>query len=199
MSHCQNMLKIISSENGDVHGDTAKLLFGIDETHPRWKQMRTVAKRLNFGMLYGAGANKLQTLIVSESGLEVTKGNVEDMLARYNNNFPEFKRFYKRAEKAAERRGWISLMNGKVRPFAPGEETFKAFNAIIQGNVAQSVARWMVEIERLWPGILLLQIHDSVVIEIDRPEIAESVRWLGVELMQKAFKVPFQIDSKRWE
>jgi DNA polymerase-1 len=43
----------------DFHGATAEFMFGVKPGDPNYKHMRNIAKRINFGIIYGMGAGKL--------------------------------------------------------------------------------------------------------------------------------------------
>ena len=61
----------------------------------------------------------------------------------------------------------------------------------------------MLKIERVWPGVLLLQIHDSVVIEVSKAQekagVVLSVRNICSDLFEETFGLGFVTDCKEWK
>ncbi len=152
-------------------------------------------------MVYGAGVKAIQDVIKQETGKTLDPDYIQMLLVRYRQQFPQFPAFLQRAESVVRQRGYIKLINGRRRYFAPGEELHKAFNQVIQGNVAVAVGMWMIQTDTEWPGTILLQIHDSMVLEL--PETygegyAKAIAQSGAELMESLFHVPFKTDAKRW-
>lgn len=209
MAGCKRMRAIIEA-GGDLHGETAKVLFGITEENADWDKLRTIAKRINFGTLYGAGTAKVQEVLESE-GVPLPMQQVQRAMDSYRERFPEFAAFARKCEGAALRRarsdghGYIRLLNGRRRYFREDEEMHKAFNQVIQGTVAILVGQWMIAIEKEWPGIMLLQVHDSVVLEIPKngskhggKGVAVEVAMEGASIMEIAMRIPFKVDAKEW-
>src|SRR5207344_528718 len=94
-----------------------------------------------------------------------------ELKARYDDEFPEFARASYQAQCRADRGlggpGYLTFkVTGRRRTFGYGERTHKAWNAVIQGTVAELMKLWMVEVNEQWPEWLLLQIHDSLVLEV---------------------------------
>lgn len=195
---------IAAFERGeDAHDATCRLMFGIEPGDPDWDEYRTVSKRLNFGMLYGAGARKIQSEIALNTGRSVSDHEVRDWLERYRNSMPEMVRYAKAIERSVEKRRWLRLATGRMRWFREDEHAYKAFNALIQGNVAEMMKLIMVEVETHWPGYMLLQVHDSIVLEIpeeDDPKVrvAEIADHMAA-VFERYFPVPFRTDSKEWK
>ncbi len=205
---CRAMRRII--ETTDVHGETCKEIFGIDESDPHWKSQRDMAKRLTFGTIYGAGARKLAATAFLDTGIRISEAAMKALVDRYKARFPEFFHYAKAAERSCERLGYVTLVSGKRRYFNFGEplweQPYRAFNAVIQGDLAETMRDVMLKVEREMPGVLLLQIHDSIVLEIPRrtpdgtdAEHAAFIRDVMVETYQEQYGVPFAADAELWE
>ncbi len=159
----------------DAHDATCRLVFEIDDTHPEWDQRRAVSKRLGFGILYGAGARRITEEIAKWTGLQVSVHQVETWLKMYGQRMPKMLRMGYTAQNLAEKRGWVRLAGDRQRFFGPFEEKRKAWNAVVQGSVAELMKEAMIEVERQYPGIMVLQVHDSVWVEVDDEEVADAV------------------------
>ena len=203
--------------SGDVHGQTTRMIWQVGpgaedgKEHAykdcecaackRFLQRRLIAKRINFGILYGGGAKKLAEVVLADTGLEVTQSQAAEWISSWHEVFPMMSRASRQAAFLAERRGWLRLKSGKLRWFAPHEPLHKAFNAVIQGGVADSMRDAMIEIEERMPDMLLLQIHDSVVLEVPQglENLIPVVQSILRRIFEDAFKIDFKSDAKRWE
>ncbi len=115
----------------------------------------------------------------------------------------------KKASRIAQRKadvtmggcGYIRLYNGRRRWFGALERTHKAWNQVMQCNVAEAMTEWMLAIEERYPAILINQVHDSVWLrlKLDTAQmIIDDVIAMGVEIFERAFTgVTFKIDQKR--
>jgi DNA polymerase I-like protein with 3'-5' exonuclease and polymerase domains len=164
----------------DAHDATCRLVFQVDPDHELWEQYRAVSKRLGFGILYGAGSRKIQEEIAKWTGLVVTVDQVDRWLQLYGERMPKMLRMGSVAERLAKQRGYVRLAGGRQRWFGPQEETRKAWNAVVQGSVAELMKEAMVRIEQERPGLLVSQVHDSVWVEVPgEPEALGVGRLLG--------------------
>jgi hypothetical protein len=57
---------------------------------------------------------------------------------------------------------------------------------------------WLVQTERRYPGIAVLTIHDSLVLETSSKAKVQAVQRLGEQLGGQMFDVPMAIDLKEW-
>lgn len=209
MAKCEPMLDGI--RNGDdSHSIACKLMFGIEEDHPDWDRKRQVSKRCNLGILYGAGAKTIREQILKFTGIDYPLSQVKEWIDQWKAAFPEFDRALRDAARLAERLGFVVLYNGRERWFSDYEPTHKGFNQLVQGSLAEVMKDLMVQVDVRWPGELLLQIHDSLLLEVPEPKVrvrSEQVRELMVQGFESAFeqawkpggpkiRVPFKADAK---
>lgn len=205
---CRAMNEIIQTQ--DVHGETCKRIFGIDETDPLWKSQRDMAKRLTFGTIYGAGAQKLADTAYLDTGIRISVAEMKRLVDYYKEVFPEFFLYARRATRDLERRGYVTLSSGKRRYFNFGaplwEKPHTAFNAVIQGGLAETMRDVMIRVEREMGGVLLLQIHDSLVLELPKrspdgtdAEHADFIRQLMIWTYEKQYGVRFDAEAAPWE
>jgi DNA polymerase-1 len=163
VSGCRAMRAIIDSGQ-DIHSATCTELFGIGPDAPDWDRLRHISKVLNFAVLYGAGPHAVVELLADR--VEINETTAKNLIETHRSRFPEFLQTTLEAQSKADRQGYITLISGRRRYFGADENTHKAFNAVIQGNVAEFMKDEMLWIDQWYPGILLLQIHDSVVLEL---------------------------------
>lgn len=212
LCHCQGMLDVLTAPGADVHGATATQVFGVKPGDPDWDQLRTVAKRLTFGILYGAGVRTLRAQIALFTGVDYSEAETRQLIDQYDDAFPELRQASRRAQRKADKGmggvGYVELrVSGRRRYFGYGERTHKAWNAVIQGTVAELMKFWMLDTEQAVPGAMLLQIHDSMVLELPESTALESlavVQARGMTMFTDRLtriggaSVPFVAEYKRW-
>jgi len=165
MAGCVRMLEMIEAGE-DLHGYTAKELFGIDESHPDWGMYRQVAKRGNFSLIFGVGWRTFSATLWKEAGVDWGEQETRKMIAAWNALYPEFKAAIRRHEAVVMDRyakhgvGWIEeKTTGERRWFTKWDVEFfnpdrgrleksahKAFNQRVQPALAQyGIDRWLAE------------------------------------------------------
>jgi DNA polymerase-1 len=194
---CTSMLELIR-EGADIHGSVTSDLFNIQPEHPDWGEKRQIGKRADFAFIFGVGADTFQFDLAKLTGIWLPIGECQSIVAKWRKLFPEYGRAIKRYMDLADRRQWIRLVNGRVRHFASWEDQHKAFNQYVQGSLAELMTDWLIEVGKRWPGLVLLTIHDSLVLETADEALVQEVRQLGEELGTKMFKVPMVVDMKVW-
>lgn len=213
---CDKMLQMI--ENGDdLHSYTTQELFSISEDHPDWFKMRQVGKRGNFSLGFGSGGDTFGKMIRKETGIDLMGGMADQIVRDWNALYPEFGRAIDRHSAVVAKRqrkygeGWIDLQNGERRWFHKFEDTHKAFNQRVQGNLAQFGIDWMLwsdeflrqqDLDRFNAG-LILTIHDSQVLLLpdseDGERMAKRCADAGVALWSEWFPgVSGGVDIKRF-
>ncbi|MDY5044252.1 DNA polymerase I [Phascolarctobacterium sp.] len=192
----QDELLLESFRHGqDVHARTASEVFGVplDEVY---SQMRSKAKAVNFGIVYGISDFGLATQ------LQVTRkeaaGYIESYFARYTG----VKKYMEDIVATAREQGYVSTLMGRrrylpdirhsnfnLRSFA--ERT--AINTPIQGTAADIMKKAMIDVQRALEKAqlkshILLQVHDELVLEVTEDE-KDKVAALVQEAMENAVQM----------
>jgi DNA polymerase I-like protein with 3'-5' exonuclease and polymerase domains len=163
---CERMLSLINAGQ-DLHGEAATQLFGVTADSPDWGKMRNVAKRANFSLIFGVGAEKLQADIETQTGVVLSIDEARKLVRDWNALFPEFQQAIKYHMNVVEDRrrsgehwglGWITTNNGERRWFQSDEDTHKAFNQRVQPNLAQFGIDWWLDVE----AEILVDLTDDV-------------------------------------
>lgn len=224
---CRRMLELINA-GADLHGETAKEVIGVKPGDDDWDQMRTVSKRMNFGLIFGIGAEKFKDDVEEQAGVILSLQEAKDLVSGWHGLYPEFRQAIQSTEQTIKRRmamsehglgyGWITARNGERRWFTPDEVDSlftKGFNQRVQANLAQFGTEWWLESERYLeralgdsvPGTggvgMVLMVHDSQVLLLPEGEhgehLAQTVVQMGVDLWSEWFPgVPGGVDAKRW-
>lgn len=201
-AECERHLQAIQ-DGKDVHGETARMLFNVEPEDDDWKMYRNIAKRSNFSLIFDVGPSTFARTLKEQAGLELPRGEVEHIVNRWKSLHPEYKHMLHRVERAVIRRGWIRLRNGYQRWFRDWEfnNTHKAWNQLVQGSIAQFVADWMLYTDERWPGTILLNVHDSMILEIPKEQVAGQIadvrQWASKE-GEALFGVATEVDAENW-
>jgi DNA polymerase I len=188
-------------EGADFHQRTALKIFG-SESGKDPHALRSIAKMVNYALLYGKSAFTLS------KDIGVTQQAAQEFIEAYFAGFPRVRQFIDQTLEEARASGVVKTMygrrrlvpelnsrNGQIR----GAAERVAVNLPIQGSAADIMKRAMIEVhEALLPhpdARMILTVHDELLFEVPKAraeEIAEIVR----ERMQAAVQltVPLTVD-----
>ncbi len=193
----------------DIHTETASQVFNMPENMVT-PLMRSRAKAVNFGIVYGIGAFSLA------KDIGVTRKEADSYIKGYLNHFSGVDRYMREIISEAKERGFaetlfarrrylpeLSASNAITRGF--GERV--ARNMPIQGTAADIIKIAMIKVynrlknENL-SSKLILQVHDELIVEATESE-AETVKKILSEEMENAcqMKVKLKADvqsGKTW-
>lgn len=176
--YCQDpaMVAPLQDRTGDLHVATAQLMFG-EVT----KQYRTIAKTLNFAVIYGAGAKKLRdTLNRALPDANFTLEQTNDFKHKYYKGFPEVQGFKwkierlvtQRAGKNKERIGYVDGLS-KRRYYCEADAAYRILNYLVQGESAMFFKRKMLEVFQFLThrkSKLINVIHDEMILDLHMEE-----------------------------
>ncbi len=206
---CVRMARLLAA-GADLHGITTSEIFRVQPDHPEWSVKRDIAKRLTFGGIFQIGPKTFQATLSRLADIRLPLEECEQMVWRWRKLYPEFGTAYRRAEKAAASRGWVRLMPGTKYEersyFGPRDWPNTAWNRIVQGSLALFNQIWLVETERIAPGLVVLNVHDSQVLEIperveDDPvteRVASRVAEHGAREASRLFRTAMKVDYGEW-
>ena len=189
----------------DIHRSTAAKIYGIplEEVTPR---LRTAAKAINFGIMYGKGAFSLS----EDLGVSVREAG--SFLKSYFASFPKVDSYMHKTIADAKEKGYVSTLFGRRRALpelassnvnvrASGERM--ARNTPIQGTAADVIKLAMVKV---WRRIraeglqsrLILTVHDELIVEAPEAEAETAARILKEEMEGCVrFAVPLDTDVRQ--
>lgn len=192
-AHADSMLQMIK-DGTDLHTYTTKVLFPkVDPKDPSFKsKWRQVGKRGNFSLGFGSGWYTFQQMISKETGIILPEAETRRIVRVWNREYPEWEVAIQKHSRTVARRqakhgaGWIQFANGERRWFGKEEETHKAFNQRVQGELAQYGLDWLYATDTFLRGKgldtygagLVLTIHDSQVLLL--PDNEEGAQWAKV-------------------
>lgn len=147
---------------------------------------------------YGGGINRISTVF------NVDAMRAKEMRDNYFNKYPGFREISSMAQQKCRTQKQIRLWSGRVRHFAdPEAEAHKAFNSVIQGGAAEIVKRTMLRLDKEVATTacrMLLQIHDSVVFEIEdgKEDLYIPLIHDVMENVTPDFGVKFKVNVHKW-
>jgi DNA polymerase-1 len=181
----------------DIHLQTAIALFGEEEAPSK----RSIAKTVNFGLLYGMGQKKL-----SET-LGITTKEAKEIIEKYFDSFPTVKRYFRSIVDSSKEKGYIETLLKRRRYFdyETASPMFRAafdresVNSVFQGSASDLIKLSMNKIaevikqERL-NAKMLLQIHDELIFEVDAGE-AEMLGAKFKDIMEDIFELDIPLKA----
>ncbi len=197
----QNMIKAFN-ENTDIHTVTASEVFNIpvDMVTPT---MRSRAKAVNFGIVYGIGAFSLS------KDIGVTRAEADSYIKNYLSFYKNIDLYMKNTIEQAKKDGFVVTLFGRRRylpELSSSNRMLQSFgervarNAPVQGTAADIIKIAMINVynrlkkEQL-DARLILQVHDELIVEC-KEEIAEYVCEIIKQEMENAatLKVQMTVD-----
>ncbi|WP_256529806.1 DNA polymerase I, partial [Limnofasciculus baicalensis] len=182
-------------KNEDIHTVTARLLFEKSEITP---DERRLGKTINFGVIYGMGAQRF----AREAGVSSAEGKI--FIDRLKQRYPLVFAYLEQMKRNAIAKGYVETILGRRRYFEFNSNTLRKYkdsnpndikldkikdldqydagllraaaNAPIQGSSADIIKIAMIKIHELlqnYQSRLLLQVHDELIFEIPPEEWSE--------------------------
>ena len=208
ISQDKNMIEAFKN-NEDIHAITASQVFGmpLDMVTPI---MRSRAKAVNFGIVYGIGAFSLA------KDIGVSNKEASSYIKNYLAHYSGVDEYMKNTVEKAKLDGYVETMFGRRRylpELSSSKHTLRAFgervarNMPIQGTAADIIKIAMIKVnERIkkegLKARLILQVHDELIVEAPQDE-SMRVAMLLQEEMENAvtLSVPLTADAaigKSW-
>ncbi|MDD6021069.1 MAG: DNA polymerase I [Oscillospiraceae bacterium] len=208
VSQDKNMIEAFNSGQ-DIHRITASQVFNMPPQMVT-PLMRTRAKAVNFGIVYGIGAFSLA------KDIGVTRKEADAYIKGYLKNFSGVDEYMKNIVSKAREDGFVSTLFGRRRylpELSSSNKMLQAFgervarNMPIQGTAADIIKIAMVRVyNRLksenMRSKLIMQVHDELIVEAAEDEKEKAAAILGEE-MRNACKMSVELiadvgEGKTW-
>lgn len=201
ISQDENLIEAFTRDM-DIHTKTAMDVFHVSEEEVT-SAMRRQAKAVNFGIVYGISDYGLS------QNLGITRKEAAAFIERYLTSFKGVKTYMEEIVQEAKQKGYVTTLlkrrryipditsrNFNIKSFA--ERT--AMNTPIQGSAADIIKKAMIDMARRLKEEnlqtnLLLQVHDELIFEAPKEEIA-ILEKIVPEVMENALQldVPLKVD-----
>lgn len=190
--------------SADIHRAIAEVVF---KKKPVSTEERSLAKRVVFGVLYGAGPKTLAT------HMGVTVDRALHITSLLTNAFPGIDAYHRRVVEEARANGFVRTLSGRLRYLPDIRSTVlsrrsyaerQAFNSVVQGSAADVMKMAMLAVSKevlqrydRSDVSLLSQIHDEMVFMV-RKELLPMVVPLVSSAMSHAMQllVPLSVTAK---
>jgi DNA polymerase-1 len=198
LANDENMINAFNNGD-DIHTITASQVFNlpVEMVTP---QMRSRAKAVNFGIVYGIGAFSL----AKDIGVSVKEA--KQYIDNYLTTYSGVDSYMKRMIDTAKDRGYAETLFRRKRylpELASGNHMMRAFgervarNMPIQGTAADIIKIAMVKVDRRldaenMSARLILQVHDELIVEAPESEAQKALE-IVTEEMENACKMKVQL------
>lgn len=183
--------------NLDLHAKTTSVIFGVpyeqahDKNSEGYKEHRTIAKNVNFGVFYGLFPRGLQKTLKFKAGIDRSFDECSEMIDNLKEGYPGLTRWQEAVKAEAERKMYTETWLGRRR-YLPnirsdnwGLKSFAercAMNTPIQGTAADILKTAVTRIlaglpERPWLKPIL-QIHDELTFIIPKDKLPDAVSFV---------------------
>src|SRR5438309_8544744 len=174
----------------DIHTATAAEVLGKEPAELTTGD-RSIAKMINFGIVYGISAFGLS------ENLEIPREEAQAYIDAYLARFPLVQDFIQRTIEQATRDGFVTTLLGRRRPVpeirASNRQTRSlgerlAVNSIMQGSNADIIKVAMINIHRRLrdegrSARLVLQVHDELLLEVPEAEVGPVKELVRAEMV----------------
>ena len=180
MAHMANVDTLIEAfqNDMDIHTKTASDIFHVDPSHVT-KEMRRIAKAVNFGIIYG-----ISSFGLSEN-LQISVSEAKQFIDHYLETYPGIDLYMKESIALAHKDGYVRTLFHRKRNIPElnnknymirqqGERI--ALNTPIQGTSADIIKKAMIEIhkyleEKHLRCKMILQVHDELLFDCPKDEV----------------------------
>ena len=204
LSHIANVESLIEAFKNDIdiHTKTASDIFHVEQSDVT-KEMRRIAKAVNFGIIYGISGYGLA------ENIHTTTKEANEFINNYLETYPGIKEYMDNTIKQAHIDGYVKTLMGRIRNIpelnnknymirSGGERI--ALNTPIQGTSADIIKKAMVDIYKEFKkqnikSKMIIQVHDELVFDMLETE-KDKVTKIVKDCMENVYKfnVPLKVD-----
>ena len=201
MAHIESLIDAFKN-NIDIHAKTASDIYHIDIKDVT-KEMRRVAKAVNFGIIYG-----ISSFGLSEN-LSINPKKAQSFIDDYLNTYPGIKEYMDKTILNAHNNGYVLTLFNRKRTIPElnnknymirSSAERMALNTPIQGTSADILKKAMIEIynifkEKNLKTKMIVQVHDELVFDVPLNEL-EEVKKIVKDTMENTYKldVPLNVE-----
>ena len=194
MSKDENLIKAYREEK-DLHDLTARRIFNLSDSDDVTREQRTIAKIINFSIIYGKTAFGLA------KELKIPVKDASEYIKKYFEQYPRVTTFEKEVIEFGEEHGYVKTLFGRKRYISgidSKNKTIKAqaermaVNTVIQGTAAEVLKKVMLKVHEVLKDkddiALLLQVHDELIFEVEENSV-EKYSEILADIMKNTVKL----------
>ena len=194
---------------GNFHSTIAKTVFRLDceveEVAEFYKTQRQAAKAVTFGIMYGAGANKISQQVTKDSGKYFSPNEAQEVIDDYFRSFHKLKTWIKTNEKFIADNGFIYSFFGRKRRLPNVTSTDKGIrshtirsglNFLVQSTASDINLLGAIDMEAHiratgMKAKIFALVHDSILAEVDESDVENYKLWLAKFIqMDRGVSIP---------
>ena len=194
MSKDENLIEAYREEK-DLHDLTARRIFNLSDSDDVTREQRTIAKIINFSIIYGKTAFGLA------KELKIPVKDASEYIKKYFEQYPRVTTFEKEVIEFGEEHGYVKTLFGRKRYISgidSKNKTIKAqaermaVNTVIQGTAAEVLKKVMLKVYETLKDkddiALLLQVHDELIFEAEESSV-EKYSEILADIMKNTVKL----------
>ena len=194
MSKDENLIEAYREEK-DLHDLTARRIFNLSDSDDVTREQRTIAKIINFSIIYGKTAFGLA------KELKIPVKDASEYIKKYFEQYPRVTTFEKEVIESGEEHGYVKTLFGRKRYISgidSKNKTIKAqaermaVNTVIQGTAAEVLKKVMLKVYETLKDkddiALLLQVHDELIFEVEESSV-EKYSEILADIMKNTVKL----------
>lgn len=204
LAPCDALARVFR-EGRDAHRATAATLTGKPEVEVTAHE-RKLAKAVNFGFLFGMGAERFREYAASGYGVELDLGEARRARDAFFATFPGIAAWHRRTAAMCRASDDVVVRTalGRRKRFAAGRASVPAaLNIPVQGTAAEGFKRALVALHAELPrhgARAVMCVHDEVLVEAPAAA-ADEVRRVVIAAMRDAMasvvaRVPIEVDAR---
>jgi len=193
LSKDENLI-LAYKKDKDLHDLTARKIFFKTDEEPVTREERSIAKVINFSILYG------KTPFGLSKELKIPMGDASQYIKTYFEQYPKVKKFLENILENAKLNGFVETFYGTRRYINNINSSNKnlqaqanrmAVNTVVQGTAANIIKKVMIKLYDEFKNDddirMLLQVHDELIFEVKDGSIEKYMDKIK-EIMEKTIK-----------
>jgi DNA polymerase I-like protein with 3'-5' exonuclease and polymerase domains len=180
----KNLQKVFL-EGGNFHSSIAKLVFGlpgdVEDIAKDYSTERQAAKAVTFGIMYGAGANKISQQVTTDSGKYFSVNNAQEVIDDYFRQFFKLRAWIDKSSKFIMDNGFIYSYFGRKRRLPnvrsdnkgiASHEVRSGMNFLVQSaasdiNLLGAIDAHNIVKDAPYKADIFALVHDSILAEVE--------------------------------
>ena len=204
----KNLQKVFQ-DGGNFHSSIAKLVFGlpgdVEDITVNYSTERQAAKAVTFGIMYGAGANKISQQVTQDSGKHFSVNNAQEVIDDYFRQFFKLRAWIDKSSKFIRDNGFIYGATGRKRRLPnvnsdnrgiQSHEVRSGLNFLVQSVASDINLLGAIEMNDYiksnnMKSKIFALVHDSILAEVPEGEIEAYSEKLQLFIQKdRGFSIP---------
>ena len=179
----------VFKDGGNFHSQIAKIVFGlpgdVGEVASRFPMQRQAAKAVTFGIMYGAGANKISEQVTKDSGKNFSRNDAQEVINDYFKQFHQLKSWIENNQKFIKQNGFAYSFFGRKRRLPNVTSTDKGIqshsirsglNFLVQSTASDINLLGAIDMNAHiqkggFKARIFALVHDSILAEVPEEEV----------------------------